>query len=894
MSLPCRRIRFLRATCATVLLVTLAACGGGGGDDDAAGAPAPSGNQPPAPAVPPAEQPPAEQPPAQQPPEEQPPEEQPPVEEPPVEPPPTVPVVSGPAGLLINEVHTANWSGARDEDGDAEDWVEIYNPTDARVNLAGWALSNKTASLRRWMFPAAAVIEPRAYLTVWLSKKNRQTWGRALHASFNLDNGGSDPIILTATDGSGAAVQVDTTPTPLVRPDHSLCRMPGGNDAGAFVICIAPTRGAANGGASYATMLERPAFSQASGFYAAPINVTLTGPTGAQIRYTTDGSEPGPSSPLYDQPIAVTTSRAIRAAAFADGALASPPQSASYVIDADLATRYASLRSVFVALPESGLARFQSRDDDWRGLAAFEMLSGSQRLFKLDAEASVGGQFGSGASPQVSMNVAARDAFGVKSINATLWPDKPAIRSTKKLRLRNGSNDWNGAHLRDQLSQRAAAGGPNLYGSSNTVAMFVNGQYYGMMDLREREDETLAANNVGVDNDHVDDLYDPLLDGQEIKNGGVAALASYQALHDAVVTGNHATARTMFATESLAWDWAHHMFHGNTDWPHRNVHVWRSPAYDGLWRWHAHDMDFAFGYSGRLPSTDLNYLFDQPGGEMVRALLATTDFRDLYINAAADQMNLMTPARMNALLDLLVADMQPYVADHFAKTPTAGSVSSWQGHVATVRNYIDQRETYFDQHTRQKFGLLARVAVNVRVSDLAHGSVKVNLLDTGTLMTQADPSFTGRYYPNVPIELTAIPKPGYRFTGWQGDSTSTARSIRHTPSAGSSPTASFVALFEPETTATPPVLAAVPAQTWRTGDLVELRLQATDVGGRAITYDAKSMPKGLSVHPASGVIFGRITTPGSGTMTVSAANGSASTSKTSLPVSWTVTDAPSP
>jgi PA14 domain/CotH kinase protein/Lamin Tail Domain/Chitobiase/beta-hexosaminidase C-terminal domain/Putative Ig domain/Divergent InlB B-repeat domain len=943
--------------------------------------------------------------------------------------------------LVISEVHTANWKGDRDEDGDAEDWVELYNPTAARISLSGWGLGNKANSVRRWMFPASTVIEPQAYLTVWLSKKNRQRAGQQLHASFNLDNGG-DAIYLSATGPSGDAVTIDSTTAPAVRPDHSWCRMPAAASTATFAICAAPTFDRVNAGAAYASMLARPTIAPASGFFAAAQTVTLSAAAGAEIRYTTDGSEPSAGSLLYSGPITVSAPGVVRASAFASGALASPPQSASYIIDAALTSRYSALKSVFVTLPPNELQRFSQRDDDWRGVAAFEMLSAGRRLFALDAEASVAGQFGSGDSPQVSMNVAARDALGVKSIKATLWPDKPTITSTKKFRLRNGSNDWARAHLRDQLSQRAADGGPNLYGSSNTVAMFVNGRYYGMMDLREREDETLAANNLAIDNDFIDDLDDPLLAGQDINSGGAAALGSYAAF-ESYVTSNDMSAPTLYgnvksmiAPDSLAWDWAHHMFHGNSDWPDRNVHVWRSPAYDGLWRWHPHDMDFAFGRYGD-PNADLNYSsFREAGSAFFAALLANAEFRALYVNAIADQMNLMTASRLNAQLDAMATEMQPYVADYYDLN-AMGTESTWRGHVDALRLYFLEREPWFDQHSREFLQLGSRGAINVRVNDTARGSVKVNLLDTAALMTAAEPSFTGRYYPGVPITLTAQPRPGFRFAGWQGTSSSGERTITHTLPATSpvnadgfsvrwsgqlrapvsgeytlrtrsddgvrvwlggnlvidhwsahsqtdrtaaavtlaageridirveyfddrgdatmrllwlppgapqfmpipatqlfadvadvlpsglsasyyndmmltgnavaqaiepvdfvwrsqAPTPSaarFVAVFEPAGTTAAPVVTAVAAQNLRTGDLVALRMQASDPNQHTLTFAADNLPKGLSIHPATGMIYGRLTTPGPITSTLRASNG---VSSGNVSVVWTVTDAPSP
>ena len=347
----------------------------------------------------------------------------------------------------------------------------------------------------------------------------------------------------------------------------------------------------------------------------------------------------------------------------------------------------------------------------------------------------------------------------------SLWADKPGIKSSKKLRLRNGSNDWASAHLRDQLSQKVSADGPNLVASTTSVAVFFNGKYYGLMELREREEEALPSANLGIDKDFIDYIYDPLMNEQEIKNGGAAALASYQAMHSFVTSSdmsaaaNYSRAKTLLNPESLAWDWALHMFHANYDWPNRNVQVWRSPEVDGRWTWRAHDMDFAFGrYTGA--DRNMNSSFTSDGSQVINALLKSSEFRNLYLNTVADQMNVMTPAYLRATLTSMAAEMRPYMADFYALY-NLGPVSNWEARLTELNNYFDQREAIYDGHNRSQFGLAARQRLSVSVNDLAMGSVKVNGVDTQKYINATSPTWTGNYYPGIPVTLEARPKPGF-------------------------------------------------------------------------------------------------------------------------------------
>jgi len=76
-----------------------------------------------------------------------------------------------------------------------------------------------------------------------------------------------------------------------------------------------------------------PTFSPASGTYTAPQSITLSDATsGAVIHYTTNGSTPTASSPVYSGPIAVPTSETLEAIAIESGYTDSPVAVATYTI----------------------------------------------------------------------------------------------------------------------------------------------------------------------------------------------------------------------------------------------------------------------------------------------------------------------------------------------------------------------------------------------------------------------------------------------------------------------------------------------------------------------------------------------------------------------------------
>jgi hypothetical protein len=78
--------------------------------------------------------------------------------------------VSG-AQLVLNEGSNKNYSTVKDEDGEAQDWVEIYNAGSTAVDLSGYSLSDGNDP-GEWVFPHQ-MVQPGAFVLVFCSGKDR-------------------------------------------------------------------------------------------------------------------------------------------------------------------------------------------------------------------------------------------------------------------------------------------------------------------------------------------------------------------------------------------------------------------------------------------------------------------------------------------------------------------------------------------------------------------------------------------------------------------------------------------------------------------------------------------------------------------------------------------------
>jgi len=103
--------------------------------------------------------------------------------------------------IVINEFVADNdsLSGISDPDGGYPDWIELYNNTDAEVDLSGAFLSDKADNLDKWSFPDGTTIAADGYLIIWADEDEDQ---EGLHANFKLGKNGEAIYLSNAGDST--------------------------------------------------------------------------------------------------------------------------------------------------------------------------------------------------------------------------------------------------------------------------------------------------------------------------------------------------------------------------------------------------------------------------------------------------------------------------------------------------------------------------------------------------------------------------------------------------------------------------------------------------------------------------------------------------------------------
>jgi hypothetical protein len=410
----------------------------------------------------------------------------------------SLPSVSGPGTPLINEFLADNQAGITDQDGDHSDWIEIYNPSQRAINLAGWSLTDNPQEPAKWTFPKV-MLGGGEYLLVFASGKNRKPAqpNSELHTNFRLDRDGE---FLGLYSISGDRF-VDTPGLPAGNrfpeqfQDVSYgCRRNQEGDAVALSLCgylSTPTPGQPNAEAlSWSGLVAPVRFDHERGFYSAAFTLELaTSTPGATIRYTTDGSEPTPAQgTVYVAPIQIATTTIVRAAAFKPGFRASPidthtyifidqvlrqpanppgfratwgayegsPVMADYEMDPEVVNdpRYSSeLESALTSIPTMSIvtdmqsfhelyANPRQKGRAWERPASVEYLSAGddRRGFQINAGLRIQGELGRlEVIPKHAFRLFFRNEYGAAKLEYPLFPDSP-VQKFDTLTLRSGVN----------------------------------------------------------------------------------------------------------------------------------------------------------------------------------------------------------------------------------------------------------------------------------------------------------------------------------------------------------------------------------------------------------------------------------------------------------------------
>jgi len=429
------------------------------------------------------------------------------------------------------------------------------------------------------------------------------------------------------------------------------------------------------------------------------------------------------------------------------------------------------------------------------------------------------------------------------------------IESFSRLILRNSGTDHAGTLYRDALAQELAKPMGLDHSAYRPVVHFINGEYWGINNLRERIDRFFIAAHHGVDPGDVVLLENDgvIEEGYETDRDQYLDMVAFAEAADLSDPAQYAELAALMDVDNFARYFAVQVYIANADWPQHNINYWRKRtpgfqpdavgAHDGRWRWILYDLDFGFTSVG--PGLDTLARVVRTGGasapewstRLFRSLLENRGFRDRFINYLNDcAVSLYAPSRVSATVDAFNARIESSRAEHVERW------SNGNDRGAQIKTFSNQRPAHVRQHILDAFELPGTAALTVATADPARGRVRLNslVLDPATpgLPDPAAPyPWTATYFQEVPVELEALPEEGFRFVGWKVISAGAEEdgyiSTEPVVALALGGDTAVEAVFEP----IPPAEVPVALHAWDFESVAEFLVPSYTVGGGVLAVE---------------------------------------------------------
>ena len=326
--------------------------------------------------------------------------------------------------------------------------------------------------------------------------------------------------------------------------------------------------------------------------------------------------------------------------------------------------------------------------------------------------------------PQRTLNLNFnKDENGNKNTKVTtpIFGDRKTCGNTSaaldkhiRFRLHNGGNcfeQWSG--FNDAILQRAMFGSNVATTAYRPCLVYLNGEYWGLMSMREHYSDYYIQQNFGVDKDNVtmfevkgDIIFD---DGDEDGLMYINQLKSFlnnsrfYSDNPETIEEAYQELAEMVDMDSLIdsllceyyccnWD-----FVGNVN----NLKMWRAMETsdkkyeDGKWRFCLHDADFAFTEKTNFLDKNVNHSYNN--WRLVRVCMMCKSFRTALI-ARAEELATTNLSAMNlsTITNEMYNEVKPYKKDSGKRWGQPNSYyNEWLSYYSYLLNYYNTRTNGF-------------------------------------------------------------------------------------------------------------------------------------------------------------------------------------------------------
>ena len=585
--------------------------------------------------------------------------------------------------------------------GDTPDWIELYNAGSEPVSLSDYELTDNPKNPGKWRFPSGMTLSPGQYTAVFCSGENKLKEGYQ-HTNFRLSAEGGYSVALSRTDGT----IVDRVFLP--------CQYEGityGRDDGQRLCFFAsPSPLKRNEGVTYAGRADTAKYSVSGGMYKSgqALAVELTAQEGARIHYTLDCSDPTESSPLYTGPIPVTQTTILRTRVYAEGYMESFMDTQSYLYDvnngngvfvvslvSDPENLTSQEKGIMIKGPNAAAKKpYKGANfwQDWEREAHVEIYGGDGgSVLSSECGIKLHGQY-SRAEKQQAFKVIARTEYGDNRFHAALFSKRP-YQEYQSFLLRSSGQDTGMTRMRDSVLTSLAAETSVMYQETEICVLYLDGQYWGHYNLRERINTASVCQFEGWEGQ--EDDIDLIKGNRAVKQGSnstFAKLVEYAKKADPTTDEFYNNVSTILDMRNYIEYMALEIFSGNGDT--LNVKRYRNVNADGKWRWVLFDLDWAF-----FVDTNSINRWLTPGGmgtnlytdnSLFIACMKNPRFKDEFLTYMGEQMaTTFSTENVMRLIDARSEILAPILPEQLERW--GQSQKSYDNAMKKLTNYAKDR-----------------------------------------------------------------------------------------------------------------------------------------------------------------------------------------------------------
>lgn len=689
--------------------------------------------------------------------------------------------------LIINEVMPANNGMFIDPSWNYGGFIELYNPTTKVATLEQCFISNDPTNLTLFQLPLGIGVVPAGgYRALWFDHYHGQWGPTQLDMKLDVEGG---TIYISDPDGN----LITSQEYPAIYSRTSYARTADGSTSWGF--CSTPTPESSNNGSAFASKrLDAPSISMESQLFEHSLEVSVDIPEGCILCYTTDGSVPTESVGIKSNTGQFTVDRTtvFRFRLFGKNVLPSPIVTRSFIrrdhqyklpivsVATEPDNLYSSQYGIFTTGPNGRAGNGQDAkcnwNMDWDRPVNFEFFdTAGINTINQEVDMSVSGGW-TRASSLKSFKLKAESQYETdKFFRTSLFPTKPYNRN-KTILLRNGGNDG-GCRIKDAaLQEIVSRTGLNLDCQAYVpVHHFINGEYKGVINMREPNNKHFVLANYGYDSSEIDQFEISPDSGYVQMTGTKEAFDRwYQLAQDAANPDTYAEICRMVDIEEFINYIAVEFYLGNWDWPKNNLKGYRPRTEDGRFRMVTFDLDGAFSVGDPFTTFEGKRIFtfdmlrgDRQGEYITAELEIITIFLNMLANETFRKQFIDTYCLVT--FSVFQPDWVREVITELAKRVDQDLSFAGNDPWSTANDLISRLNSsyqttnikYLRNYQRMQLSGINPIDVELH-TDLKEAHIMVD--DLPVPMNR----FEGQLFP--PVTVKAQAPGGYRFKGWQSAS----------------------------------------------------------------------------------------------------------------------------